>query len=100
MNYSLIRLSPILACDVDIRVLRERDKFLMCSDGLSNMVSDDEICQVLETQDLETACKHLIDIANERGGDDNITVVAAEVLGLDAEEDLDTLGDDATIVED
>ena len=86
--------------DVDIRVLREHDKFLMCSDGLSNMVSDDEICQILETKDLKTACQHLVDVANERGGDDNITVVVAEVMGLDDEEDSDTLGDEETLVDD
>ena len=86
--------------DVDIRVLRTHDKFLMCSDGLSNMVQDDEICQVLEGNDLKTACKHLVDIANERGGDDNITVVAAEVMGLD-DEDSDTVDEDeATLVDD
>jgi len=82
--------------DVDIRVIRTGDAFLMCSDGLSNLVQDDEIREVLENNDLDKACKHLIDIANERGGDDNITVVAAKVEGLD--EDSATLdADDETI---
>lgn len=83
--------------DVDIRVLRVGDTFIMCSDGLSNMIEDEEICTVVQDNDLEEACQHLIDIANERGGDDNITVVLARVDGLD-DDDSETLGtDDETI---
>lgn len=69
--------------DIDIRVAREKDRFLLCSDGLSNMVSSDEILDVVCTNDLEPACRRLIDIANERGGDDNITCVLVEVEKLD-----------------
>lgn len=65
--------------DVDIRVVREGDLFLLCSDGLSNMLRDNEICDIMANNDLEPACRRLIDIANERGGDDNITVVLAMV---------------------
>lgn len=83
--------------DVDIRIVREGDKFIMCSDGLSNLVSDNELCKVVQDNDMETACKHLIDIANERGGDDNITVVMTEIQSIsdDTDETLDT--DDETI---
>lgn len=52
------------------------DKILMCTDGLTNLVSNDEIkTMVNESDDLETVCKKLVDTANERGGHDNITVV-------------------------
>lgn len=69
--------------DIDIRVVRERDRFLLCSDGLSNMLEDSEIKDIVATNDPENACRRLIDVANERGGDDNITVVIVEAVKLD-----------------
>ncbi|HPQ80940.1 MAG TPA: Stp1/IreP family PP2C-type Ser/Thr phosphatase [bacterium] len=71
--------------DIDIRVVREGDRFLLCSDGLSNMMEDEEILEVAATNTPEAACRRLVDIANERGGDDNITVVIVEVKKLDPE---------------
>ncbi len=85
--------------DIDIRVVREGDRYLLCSDGLSNMLDDDEIRDVVATNGLKKACQRLIDIANERGGDDNITVILTEVDGLD-DDDTASEGegdDDATI---
>lgn len=69
--------------DVDIRVIRDGDLFLLCSDGLSNMLRDSEISDIMTNNELEPACRRLIDIANERGGDDNITVVMAMVDKVD-----------------
>lgn len=58
--------------------LKEDDKILLCSDGLSNMVEDDEIKDiVMEDGDLETAVSKMIDRANYYGGKDNISVVLA-----------------------
>ena len=71
--------------DIDIRVLREGDRFLLCSDGLSNMLEDGEIRDVVSSNTPEAACRRLVDIANERGGDDNITVLIVEVEKLDEE---------------
>jgi protein phosphatase len=52
------------------------DRYLLCSDGLSNLVDNEEIAtQLLRHDDPERACRALIDLANERGGDDNVTVV-------------------------
>jgi PPM family protein phosphatase len=52
------------------------DRLLLCSDGLTGMVSDDDIEKVLkENQDPDKACKVLIDMANEAGGKDNITAI-------------------------
>ena len=52
------------------------DRFLLCSDGLSNLVDNEEIgTQLLRHDNPERACRALIDLANERGGDDNVTVV-------------------------
>ena len=51
------------------------DCFLMCSDGLSNLIEGDEIARVMQGQFYKKVPGLLIDIANDRGGDDNITVV-------------------------
>jgi len=62
--------------------LRRGDTLLLCSDGLSNQVRRDELARfVAEHSDLAALCSALIDTANERGGPDNITVVAARFDG-------------------
>ncbi|PIR26702.1 MAG: protein phosphatase [Deltaproteobacteria bacterium CG11_big_fil_rev_8_21_14_0_20_42_23] len=70
--------------DVEIRALNIGDKFLLCSDGLSNLIDANEIKDILVHNSLDDASARLIDLANERGGDDNITVVLAEVEALSA----------------
>lgn len=58
------------------------DRFLLCSDGLTGMVSDEEIHRHLnEDPTLDVAVRALIDLANERGGVDNITAIVVEVTG-------------------
>ncbi|MDJ0762677.1 MAG: protein phosphatase 2C domain-containing protein [Myxococcota bacterium] len=66
---------------VDTQVISvcPRDKFLICSDGLHGYIEDTEIPSIL-AQDPSTACDVLIDLANERGGKDNITAVIVELL--------------------
>ncbi len=54
------------------------DKFLLCSDGLSNLMENEEIRDALLQNDLDAVPEKLIQLANERGGDDNITVVAVQ----------------------
>src|SRR5207244_1825984 len=55
---------------------RPGDVYLLCSDGLTGMVPEDEILRVVsENEDLEKACQTLIDLANERGGLDNVTAI-------------------------
>lgn len=85
--------------DIDIRATREGDCYLLCSDGLSNMVEDDEIRDIVTSNGIEDACRRLIDVANERGGDDNITVIMIQVESLDDEETASESehSDDATI---
>jgi protein phosphatase len=52
------------------------DTFVLCSDGLTGHVGDEEIAEtVLAADDLEAGCDRLIDLANSRGGEDNITVL-------------------------
>jgi serine/threonine protein phosphatase PrpC len=56
------------------------DVYLLCSDGLSGMMTDEQILEtVIQTSDLDEACKTLIDRANFFGGTDNITAILARV---------------------
>lgn len=57
------------------------DTFLLCSDGLSGMVEDDEIGALLSCLPPQQAAQALIDLANLRGGHDNITVIVVRVTG-------------------
>jgi protein phosphatase len=72
--------------DVDVDVFsveaKPGDLFLICSDGLTGMVDDETILDVVERQreDLDAIAKELISAANRMGGDDNITVVFFEVV--------------------
>ena len=63
----------------DLRELdvRPRDRFLLCSDGLSSVVPADEIRAVIAFETPELAVKKLVAMANERGGPDNVTVLMA-----------------------
>lgn len=62
--------------------LRQGDRLLMCSDGLTGMIRAEEIRQVLVNQaDPLVACKELTDRANAAGGHDNITVIVADFHG-------------------
>lgn len=56
-----------------------KDLILLCSDGLTDLVNDDEILQALQTKDLDAGLNSMIELANQRGGHDNITIV---VLGV------------------
>ncbi len=61
--------------------LQVGDTFLLCSDGLSNQVKDDELALVLSCLPPAEAVQSLIDLACLRGGPDNITTVVVRVLG-------------------
>lgn len=59
--------------------LKDGDRILMCSDGLTDMLEDEEIFEIVnENQDIGAAMQELIDTANEYGGNDNITVILTE----------------------
>ena len=55
------------------------DVFVLCSDGMANMVEDPEILHIVRHHPLSEVPRTLVDLANERGGDDNITVIAVQV---------------------
>jgi protein phosphatase len=62
--------------------VKEGDVFLLCSDGLTGMVPEDEILKVVTQSngDLEKACQKLIEEANERGGLDNVTAILVKAV--------------------
>ena len=64
--------------EVKIVPLQAGDRFLLCSDGLSNLIANEEIGELLGTKPFEEVPAALIQLANDRGGDDNITAVAVE----------------------
>src|SRR3954470_15904379 len=68
--------------DVEINVYQPQagDIFLLCSDGLSGMITDEVMQSIMQKQsgDLESATKKLIDTANANGGVDNVTVILAQ----------------------
>jgi serine/threonine protein phosphatase PrpC len=68
--------------DVDMIALevRPRDTFLLCTDGLTTLLADQEIRDILTENYLHDVPQLLIDLANHRGGDDNITVIAVYVV--------------------
>jgi serine/threonine protein phosphatase PrpC len=59
--------------------LEPGDQLLLCSDGLTDLVSNEEIRDVMGAYSLEGAIQELIDLANTRGGHDNITIIGIQV---------------------
>lgn len=66
--------------DLLVRELEEGDRFLLCSDGLTNLVDDGDLGKVVSKNPAKEACQKLIELANKRGGDDNVTAIIASVL--------------------
>jgi protein phosphatase len=61
--------------------IQKGDVYLLCSDGLTGMVSEEEILRLVsENENLETACEQLIAAANEHGGMDNVTAVLVKTI--------------------
>ena len=88
--------------DADVEVdmiaveVKAGDAYLMCSDGLCNLVTDPEICDVVNENFLHRVPEILIDLANSRGGDDNCTVVVTFVADADDvawEDDVDAFAE-------
>ncbi len=74
--------------DVDVFEIEpmNNDRFLLCTDGLTDNVSDDEILRIINNgDDAEHLCQQLVHEANKRGGNDNITVSLIFVNKLDNE---------------
>lgn len=67
---------PMILCDIFHRDLRKGDFILLCSDGLSNLMDDQEILfEVVHGVNKQQCCRRLLDIAKNRGAPDNVTSV-------------------------
>ncbi|WP_346620848.1 protein phosphatase 2C domain-containing protein [Blastococcus montanus] len=66
--------------DLSMREARAGDRYLLCSDGLSGVVSEETLADALKDPDPEATADRLIELALRSGGPDNITVIVADVL--------------------
>ena len=74
---------PTVEIDICEFDLIDRDIILLCTDGLSNMLSDDEILKTIsESENVIISPKNLVDLSNERGGTDNITAVVLKYADI------------------
>ncbi|MEQ9568537.1 MAG: hypothetical protein RLN85_22455, partial [Pseudomonadales bacterium] len=75
-------IDPRVTVDIAEEITDVGDIYLACSDGLTDMVSDNEIHRILQEndEDIETAADELVLAANENGGKDNISVILARVV--------------------
>jgi protein phosphatase len=79
--YQAVGVQPTLSIDLIVDKPCENDLYLLCSDGLSKMMSNEEIREVLLGEaDLEAAVYGLMEMANDRGGRDNITLILIKVI--------------------
>lgn len=73
--------------EVDFRLVRVKpgDRFVLCSDGLCGFATDFEIFKTIKQagKNLNKICDELIKMANDRGGTDNVTIIALEVTAVD-----------------
>jgi serine/threonine protein phosphatase PrpC len=75
-----IGLEPGVLVDLETVELREGDRLLLCSDGLTDMVREQEVAELLRSEhDPAAAAQRLVDAANDAGGVDNITVVVVDL---------------------
>ncbi len=80
-------LQSSVPAEPDLAMLKAKvgDRYLLCSDGLSDVVSDETVHKTLtELADLDEAVGQLIDLAIRSGGPDNITCILADVIDTDA----------------
>ena len=71
---------PVVACDIFHRTVERDDCLLLCSDGLSNLLDEQEILfEVVYGQERQACCQRLLQIAKNRGAPDNVTSVFAVV---------------------
>jgi len=79
--FQAVGLSATITIDLVVDKPRPKDIYLLCSDGLSKMVPDEPVREILMGEpDLEAAVHTLVETANAQGGRDNITVVLVKIL--------------------
>lgn len=71
--------------DLSIREARAGDRYLLCSDGLSDVLSDETLCDTLSGADSpDRAAEQLVELALRGGGPDNVTAIVADVVDVEA----------------
>jgi len=78
--------ADVLDLDEETLTVNEGDVFLLCSDGLSNEISEEEMCSALVAGDCHVASEILVDMALKRGGRDNISAVVVRADDTDSVE--------------
>jgi serine/threonine protein phosphatase PrpC len=68
--------------DISEKPFFKNDILVICSDGLTDKADDEEILELVYNRRSEKACKSLVDLANARGGDDNITAIVLKVKSM------------------
>jgi protein phosphatase len=73
---------PAVEIEIHEHPVEKGDQYVLCSDGLSDMVEDEDIHLTINTfnDNLDTAAKQLVQLANDHGGRDNISVIVTEVI--------------------
>ncbi|GLY67602.1 PP2C family protein-serine/threonine phosphatase [Amycolatopsis taiwanensis] len=75
-----------------VREARAGDRYLLCSDGLSGMVSDETLAEAIQIPDPQQCADRMIELALKGGGTDNVTVIVADVVDVDFGEDAPIVG--------
>ncbi|MEU4251091.1 PP2C family serine/threonine-protein phosphatase [Amycolatopsis sp. NPDC026612] len=75
-----------------VREARSGDRYLICSDGLSGMVSDETLAEAVQIPDPQRCADRMIELALKGGGTDNVTVIIADVVDVDFGEDAPIVG--------
>ena len=81
--------------DLSMREARAGDRYLLCSDGLSGVVSEETLAEALQDPDPQSTADRLIELALRSGGPDNITVIVADVVEDDGGALMDPVVDGA-----
>jgi PPM family protein phosphatase len=78
--------------NLTIREARAGDRYLLCSDGLSGVVSHETLSETIRIPDAQACADRLIELALKGGGPDNVTVIVADVVDIDFGEDAPIVG--------
>jgi serine/threonine protein phosphatase PrpC len=68
-----------LFLDMDIQEMQSKDRYLLCSDGLTKHVTDFEIEDILKEGSHAETCQTLVDLTLDRGAGDNVTVIVVDI---------------------
>jgi PPM family protein phosphatase len=78
--------------NLTVREARAGDRYLLCSDGLSGVVTHETLAETIKIQDAQACADRMIELALKGGGPDNVTVIVADVVDIDFGEDAPIVG--------